>query len=86
MQVNNTNVIVEKTMDPFKDFGANIIGNIVDYNSSFDEEKGQKTKEDDASFEKKIESSIEATTSNAPLPTVVETPSTPPTQATMIAI
>lgn len=37
MQVDNTNVIVDKIEDPFKDFGASIVGNIVDYSSSSDE-------------------------------------------------
>ena len=38
MQIDNTKVTVDKIEDPFKDFGANIVGNIVDY-SSFDEEE-----------------------------------------------
>ena len=29
MQIDNTKVIVDKTEDPFKDFGASIVGNIV---------------------------------------------------------
>ena len=37
MQVDNTKVIVDKIEDPFKDFGASIIGNIVDYSSPSDE-------------------------------------------------
>ena len=39
MQVDKTNVIVDKTKDPFKGFGPTIVGNIVDYSSSIDEEK-----------------------------------------------
>ena len=37
MQVDNTNVTVDRIEDPFKDFCASIVGNIVDYSSSFDE-------------------------------------------------
>ena len=33
MQVDDTNVTMDIKEDPFKDFGSNIIGNIVDYNS-----------------------------------------------------
>ena len=38
MQDENTKVTIDKIMDPFNDFGANIVGNIVDYSSSNDEE------------------------------------------------
>ena len=34
MQVDDTNVTVDKTEDPFKDFGFNIVGNIVNYSNS----------------------------------------------------
>ena len=42
MQVDSTKVIVEKTKDPFKDFGPAIVGNIVDYNSSTNEDQVEK--------------------------------------------
>ena len=73
MQVDDTNVTIDKTEDPFKDIGFNIVGNIVDYNSSSDEEKGQEPKEEDAPS-KKIESSIEVATSSVPLVKIVVTP------------
>ena len=44
IEVDNTNVIVDITKDPFKEFGSSIVGNIVDYSSSFDEEKEQEKK------------------------------------------
>ena len=84
MQVGKTSVIVDRTQDPFKDFDATIVGNIVDYNSSSDEEEYQKPKEKDATFGKKIESSIDVTTSSVPLASIVETPSTPPTQEILV--
>ena len=34
MQVDSTQVTVDKSEDPFKDFGPTIIGNIVSYSSS----------------------------------------------------
>ena len=45
MQVNNTKATVDKSEDPFKDFGSNIVGNIVDYSSSDEEEDKETTKE-----------------------------------------
>ena len=39
MQVDSTNVTIDRTKDLFKDLGLAIIGNIVDYISSIDEEK-----------------------------------------------
>ena len=86
MQVDNTNMTVDRTEDPFKYFATSIVGNIVDYNSSSNEEKDQKPKEDDAPSENKIESSIEEAISSVPLPVAAATPSTPPTQATVAAI
>ena len=39
MQVDKTQVIVDKSEDPFKDFGSAIVGNIVNYNSSTNEDE-----------------------------------------------
>ena len=39
MQVDNTQVIVDKIEDPFKDFGLAIVGNIVSCSSSLEEEE-----------------------------------------------
>ena len=47
-------MIIDRTEDPFKDFGAKIVGNIVDYSSSSDEEKDQNPKKDDAPSIEKI--------------------------------
>ena len=82
MQVDNTNVIVDRTEDPFKDFGSGIIGNIVDYNNSCDEEEEKEHKKEDVSSKKKFETmstSIETATTSAPIARVIVKPSTPPT-------
>ena len=42
MQVDNTNVTVDRIEDPFKDFGSSIVGNIVDYTSLSEEEKNRR--------------------------------------------
>ena len=84
MQVNNTNVIVDRTEDRFKQFGASIVGNIVDYSSSDEEEKDQELKEEEAPSMKKFYSSSEVATSSVPLTVLVVTPSTSPIQATPI--
>ena len=39
MQVDNTNLTMDRTEDPFKYFGLGIVGNTIDYNTSSDEEE-----------------------------------------------
>ena len=78
-------MIVDITEDPFKQFDASIVGNIVDYNSS-DEEIDPEPKSEDAPSKKKIELSIKVATSSIPLTIVLVTPSTPPTQAAKVTI
>ena len=89
MQVDSTNVIVDRTKDPFKDFGPTIVGNIVDYNSSIDEDKEEEQKQkkvEEVFVEKLVEvvrdSTVVATTI-VPIAIVKLTPSTPLTQATV---
>lgn len=86
MQINNTNVIVDRTKDPSKHFGTSIVGNIVDYSSSSNEDKGQEPKKEDEPFAKNIEPSIEVATSSVPLVATKITPSTPPTHATVVTV
>ena len=90
MQVDSTQVIVDKSEDPFKDFGPAIVGNIVNYNRYTDENEKKeenKQKEEKLSVEKLIgdvRDSVEAITTSVPHATMLVTPSTPPTQvATM---
>ena len=45
MQVDSTNVMVNRIEDPLKDLGLAIVGNIVDYSSSSDEEKDEENEE-----------------------------------------
>lgn len=85
MQVDNTDITVDRTKDPFKYFGSSIVGNIVDYINSFDEEKEQHKKKEDVPFEKKIKSmltSTEATTISAPTATVIVKPASQETMVT----
>lgn len=86
MQVDNTNVTVDRSEDPFKDFGTSIVGNIVDYSSSSDEEEDQEPKKEDAPSAKKAESSIGVATSSVSLAGAATTPSTPPTQAAVVIV
>ena len=67
MLVDNTKVTANKIEDPLKDFGASIVGNIVDYSSSNDEEDQKTSKE----ATQKMETSIEVCTSSVPLLVVV---------------
>ena len=39
MHIDSTQVTVDRTEDPFKDFGPTIVGNIVSYSSSSEEEE-----------------------------------------------
>ena len=43
MQVDNTKVTVDKLEDPFKNHDADIVGNIVGYSSSNNEEDQKST-------------------------------------------
>ena len=81
MQVDSTQVIVVKAKDPFKDYGPSIVGNIVSYSSSSEEEeiKDVSQKCDEAvSVEKSIvETKVTAPTSIPVTPVTPITPSTP---------
>ena len=43
--MDNTNVTIDNTKDPFKDHGPTIVGNFVPYSSSLDEEEVKEVKE-----------------------------------------
>ena len=77
-------MIVDRTEDPIKYFGSNIVGNIVDYRSSSNEEKEHEKKEEDTPSKRKFESSTEATTTSVPIATKAIKPSTPPTQVAVV--
>ena len=47
MQVDKTNITIDRTEDPFKDFGLAIVGNIVDYSRSTNEEKEEEEKKEE---------------------------------------
>ena len=82
MQVDNTNVAMDRDEDPFKYFGSSIVGNIVDYSSSFDEEEKKEQKKEDVFYENKFETmsnSTKAATTSVPLEKTIVKPSTPPT-------
>ena len=90
MQVDRSNVIVDKNEDPFKDFGFAIVGNSLDYSSSIDEDKEEEEKKkkiEEVFFEKSIgvvRGSAEASTTSAPIIKAIVTPSTPPTHVVVI--
>ena len=83
MQVDSNKVIVDKSEDPFKDFGLAIVGNIVDYSSSTNEDQVEKEKKKEDTFDEKrfgdVSASTEATTTSVPIATVIVRPSTLPT-------
>ena len=55
MQVDKNNGTVDRTKDPFKDFGPTIVGNVVHYSSSIDEEKEEeKQKEEEIHAQKLV--------------------------------
>ena len=80
MQVDSTQVTVDKSEDPFKYFGPTIVGNIVSYNSSSEEEekiKDVSQKSDEAvSTEKSVVETKVTTPTVTPVTPI--TPSTPP--------
>ena len=78
MHVDNTQVTVDKIEDLFKDLGPAIIGNIVSYNSSSEEEETmskEKNKDEGVSFEKVVEEAKVTTAASAHITSM--TPSTP---------
>ena len=85
MQVDSTKVTVNKSEDPFKDFGLAIVGKFVNYNFSTDEDKEeeQKQKEVEKVFAEKtigvVRDTVEVATTSVPLAGISMTPSTPPT-------
>ena len=82
MQVDSTQVIVDKARDPFKDFGSAIVGNIVSYNSSFEEEEQIK----DVSQKGDEVVNIEKTVVETKVITPTSTPVTPITPSTPLAL
>ena len=84
MQVDSTKVIVEKFEDPIEDPSLAIVGSIVDYSSSIDEDE----KKEEDKFRKKefwpVKFSVKVETPS--LPIVIVTPSTPPTQILVVRI
>ena len=81
MQVDNTQVTIDKSEDPFKDFGPTIVGNIVSYSSSLEEEeevKDTSQKGDEVvSTEKIVEEAKVTTPTSTPITPITITPSTP---------
>ena len=76
--VDNTQVTADKIEDPFKDFGPAIVGNIVSYSSSSEEEETmskEKNKDEGVSVEKAIEE--EKVTTPTSVPIISTTPFTP---------
>ena len=86
MQVDSTNVIVDKSKYPFKDLGPAIIGNIVDNSSSTNEEKVEEDKKEEDVFAEKLvktrKVSVEIEIPSMHIVTVV--PSTPPIEIATI--
>ena len=83
MQLDHTQVTVDKTKDPFKDYGLAIVGNIVSYSSSSKEEEEEIKV---ASLKKDLGASIiveeakvttPTSTPITPTPIVTISPSTP---------
>ena len=79
MQVDSTNVTVDKSEYPFKDLGLANVGNIVDYSSSTNEEKeGEK---EGKAIEEEIKNEEVSTKIEIPsTQIIIVTPFTPPTQ------
>ena len=89
MKVDSTNVLADRTKDPFKDFGPNNVGNIVDYNISTDKdkEKEQEKKKEDVSSEKKFEdisTNTKVSTMSEPITTMRVKSPILPTQAIVV--
>ena len=80
MQVDSTQVTVDKSEDPFKYFGPTIVANIVSYSSSSEEEekiKDVSQKGDEVvSIEKTVVETKVTTSTSTPITPI--TPSTPP--------
>ena len=81
---------MDKSEDLFKDFGPAIVGNIIDYSSSTNEDQVEKEKKKEDTFSQKklgdVLASTEVATTSAPIATVTVTPSTPPTQVAVVTI
>ena len=85
MQVDGTQVTIDKSEDPFKDFGPAIAENKVSYSSSLEEEeeKNQSQKRDEGASTERIVEELKVTTpTSAPIVTI--TPSTPPTSTIIV--
>ena len=70
MQIDSTQFTVDKLEDPFKDFGFSIIGNIVRYSSSFEEEETinkDQNKDEGVSVEKATKEVKLTTPASAPI-------------------
>ena len=94
MQVDSNQVTIGKSEDLFKDFGTTIVGNIVSYSSSTEEEeevKDTSQKGDEAvSIEKTVEEAKVTTPTSTPITPVIVTPifiispSTPPAPMVLV--
>ena len=71
MQVDSTKVIVDKVEDHFKDYGPTIVGNIVSYSSSLEEEEEVKK------VNPKKDEGTSVTVEKAKVTTPTSTPVTP---------